>query len=276
MEFAPELLHQHIGGLRFVPHWRLLWTAAVFAVVAVWLIHAVARLCASLAARTKRRALLIAVGVAQLIVAAVAMISLWFEIGPPEERFVISATPVDVHGESYRALRIESASRRRGHHRPVIAWLERNVSGNTDRIRVRRAHSWPTLSGKYRLTLVRADVATLGAVIRHGRERVELTPNKAALAGSEPVVLHGVLNPGSESAQATPKADISIGNRRTLLPLDPEWQGETALVSLKESPVLVLRARKNIGVSLAAVGIGSLAAGLVLTLIGRLSKRSRP
>jgi hypothetical protein len=61
-----------------------------------------------------------------------------------------------------------------------------------------------------------------------------------------------------------------------MLPLDPEWQGETALVSLKEAPVLVLRARKNIGVSLAAVSIGALVASLVVALLHtQLAKRSR-
>jgi hypothetical protein len=276
LEFAPELLHHRFGGLSFVPRWRMLWTAAVFAAGALWLVHTLARACTLVFARTNRRTLLLGISIAQLLVAAGAMISLWFEIGPPEERFVVSATPVDVHGEAYRALRIESVSRRRGYHRPVVAWLERTLKDSTDRIRVRRGHSWPTLSGKYRLTLVRAEVATLGAVVRHGHERVELTPNKAALAGSDAIVLHGVVNPGTESARATPKADISIGTHRTLLPLDPEWQGETALVSLKEAPVLVLRARKNIGVSLAAVSIGSLVASLVVALIHtRLAKRAR-
>jgi len=44
--------------------------------------------------------------------------------------------------------------------------------------------------------------------------------------GSDTIQLNSIHDPEPESSVTVPKVDVSIGSRRELLPLDPEWTGE--------------------------------------------------
>lgn len=272
----PDFYQRHCFGLRLAPHWYTVWGVTLLATAAFWCIHSVILFSRALAIRTVRRSLWVVLGATQLAAAVATNLFVWLELGPGQERFVVSREPVEIHGETYRALRIEAMSRRRGRRRPVVAWLERKVGSINERLRVSHGQPWTTASGGYRITLDHAEVTTHGAIVRHGRQRVELTTNQPALAGSDTLVLHGVQNPGTDSATTTPKADISIGNERTLLPLDPEWTGEDALLGLKESPVLVLRAHKRVASLLALSGLGCLAFGSLMLVAARRLRRVTP
>jgi hypothetical protein len=276
LKFVPHIHHLHLGAYWLPTPWHTIWVFALLATVSVWCAHAVLELIHVVAAKTGSSALWLALAVPQAVLALAVGCCVWLEIRPSEERFLILDTPVDVHGESYRALRVEASSRIRGHRRPLVAWLERKVGATTDRIRAQRWQPWASASGTYRIALDRADMATHGVVLRHGREHVELATNQPVRSGADTLVLHGVQNPDSKSEQATPKADVSIGSHRVLLPLDPEWTGETALLGLKESPVLVLHVRKNVTSLLTALGIASCLGGIALMIQSAFrSSRSR-
>jgi hypothetical protein len=268
-KLAPGLHFRHCFGLRLAPHWGSLWLGALLTVLGLWCFQALILFIQTLAGRMAHRGFWLRLGTTQLLLAVAANLYFGFEFRRTVEYFVISSNPVDIHGERYSAVRIEAMSRRRGRHRPVVAWIERKIDSITDRLRVRHGSSWASVSGEYALSLDRAEVATRGAIVRHGRQRVELTTNQPALAGSDTLVLHGVQNPGTDSATATPKADVTIGGKRTLLPLDPEWTGENALLALKESPVLVLRVHKRIGLSLIVIGLTSVLMGVAMLLGSR-------
>ena len=266
-KIIPDFSHSHFGPYWLALYWRPLWVIAPLTAVFVWCAHGAIELGRVVTAKSGRRVLRLALVLPQLGVALTVGYYLWFEILPSEERFVVSANPTEVHGESYRALRVEAGSRRRKHRRPVVAWLERKEGTTSEQLRVRRGQPWASESGSYRLALDQADIETYGVVLRHGHDRVELVPNVPVLSGADTLILHGVQNPGPESAQATPKADVSIGSQRVLLPLDPEWTGETALLSLKESPVLVLLVHRNVEELLTALGVASFLAGVVLVIV---------
>jgi len=264
---VPDFSHSHFGSYWLALYWRPVWVIVVFTAVLVWCAHGAIRLGRVVSTKTGRRVLGLALILPQLGVALTVGYCLWFEIRNSDEHFVISASPTEVHGESYRALRVEASSRKRKHRRPIVAWLERTVGTTTEQLRVRRGQPWASESGAYRLALDHADIVTSGVILRHGRDRVELVPNIPVLSGTDTLILHDVQNPGTEFAQATPKADVSIGGQRVLLPLDPEWTGETALLSLKESPVLVLLVHRNVEKLLGALGVASLLAGMVFVIL---------
>lgn len=266
LKFDPHFHHLHLGAYWLPTPWHTIWVITLLATVGVWCAHAVLELIHVGAAKAGSSALWLAFAVPQLVLTLAVGFCVWLEIRPSEERFLILDTPVDIHGESYRALRVEAVSRTRRHRRPVVAWLERTVGTSTDRIRAQRWQPWASISGAYRIALDRADMAAHGVVLRHGREHVVLVTNQPVHSGADTLVLHGVQNPNPSSEQATPKADISIGSQRVLLPLDPEWTGETALLGLKESPVLVLHVRKNVTSLLTALGFASCLGGIVLMI----------
>jgi hypothetical protein len=70
-----------------------------------------------------------------------------------------------------------------------------------------------------------------------------------------------------------PQADVTIGSRRALLSLDPEWNGQSAFLGFKESPTVMLRVRRNLSASL---GAASLTLLLVSAILISVRARSAP
>jgi hypothetical protein len=189
---------------------------------------------------------------------------LWLEIRPAEEKFKITTQGTDVHGEYYRVLRVEARGRRPESRRPITAWLERRIGTVSERLRVNRRQSWATTSGTHQMAMDRAKVVNDSVILRHGHRRVELSSTKPVQDGSDTIQLNSIHDPEPESSVTVPKVDVSIGSRRELLPLDPEWTGENAFLGFKESPVLVLRVWRNLGNSLAVIAFTSLLLGAIL------------
>ena len=198
----------------------------------------------------------------------------WLDVRPPDEKFVVTAKGTDIHGESYRALRVEARGRRPGSRRQVTAWLERRVGAISERLRVNRSRSWASVFGTHQLAMDRANVVNDTVILRHGQRRVELSPAKPVQEGSDTILLQSIHDPEPESSVSVPKAEITINGRRELLPLDPEWTGENAFLGFKESPVLMLRVRRNLGNSLALVALASLLVSALLFWVVRGSSRS--
>jgi hypothetical protein len=120
----------------------------------------------------------------------------------------------------------------------------------------------------------RANVVNDAVIMRHGQRKIELSPAKPVQEGGDTILLHSIHDPEPESLVSVPKAEITIGSRRELLPLDPEWTGENAFLGFKESPVLVLRVRRNLGNSLAVVALASLLASAILFWVHARGSRS--
>ncbi len=266
-KFFPNAYNRHLGGWWAAPRWHTIWASALIIVVIAWCCHAVLRVGDSIADRVNRRVnsgSRLGLTVLQLGLALAFGAYVLFEVRPTEEKFVVTVKGTNIYGESYRVLRVEARGRRPGSRRPVTAWLERSVGAITGRLRVSRSQSWASLSGTHQLVMDRANVVSDSVILRHGHQRLELSPSKPGHDGKDTIVLNSIRDPEPESSVSVPKADITIGSRRELLPLDPEWTGENAFLGFKESPVLVLRVRRNLANSLAVVALASLLASAVL------------
>ena len=259
----PNFYFHHLGGWWSAPRWHTVWVGALIVVVFAWCCHAILNVRDSVSNRAnpvansgpRMRSTILHLGWVLALGAYV-----WLEVRPPDEKFVITAKGTDVHGEIYRVLRVEARGRRPGSRRPITAWLERQLGAAAERLRVNRSQTWAAISGTHQLAMDRANVVNDSVILRHGHERVELSPAKPVQQGGETIQLNSIRDP----EDTVPKADVTIGGRRELLPLDPEWTGENAFLGFKESPVLVLRVWRNLGSSLAVVGLASLLAGAIL------------
>jgi hypothetical protein len=263
----PNFYLRHLGGWWSAPRWHTAWAGALIVAVVVWGCHAMLSIRDSVSSResppvSSARRLGFTILQAGWVLAL--GVYLWLEVRPAEEKFQITAKGTDIHGETYRVLRIEARGRRPGSRRPVTAWLERRVGAASERLRVSRRQSWAAASGTYQLAMDRANVVNDSVIMRHGHRRVELSPSKPVLDGNDTIQLNAIRDPEPESSVTVPRADISIGDRRELLPLDPEWTGENAFLGFKESPVLVLRVWRNLGNSLAILALASLLLGASL------------
>ena len=275
-KLVPNFYVHHLGGSWTAPRWHTIWVGALIVVLLAWIAHAMLRVHHSVSNRANvptNSHSRMGLAILHMVWVLALGVYAWLVVRAPEEKFLITAKGTDVHGETYRVLRVEARGRRPGSRRPVTAWLERRVGAISERLRVNRSQAWAALSGSHQLGMDRAKVVNDGVILRHGNLRVELSPAKPVQDGSDTIQLNSIRDPEPESSVTVPKADVTIGGRRELLPLDPEWTGEDAFLGFKESPVLVLRVWRNPGSSLAAVALASLLVGTAL-LWGHLRGKS--
>ena len=236
--------------------------------VLAWCCHALLRAVDAVASRVNHRRSAdqgLWLAISHLIWVMALGTYVWVEVRQSEERFVVTAHGTEIHGESYRVLRLEARGRRPGSRRPVTAWLERRAGALSERLRVNRNQSWASVSGLYQLGMDRANVVNDSVILRHGHRRVELSPTQPVRDGIDSIQLNSIRDPEPESSVSVPKADVTIGGRRELLPLDPEWTGENAFLGFKESPVLTLRVRRNLATSLGVAALSSLLVSALLS-----------
>ena len=274
---VPNFYFHHLGGWWRAPRWHTIWVGTLIVALLAWIVHAMLRVHdsvsnrANFSANSSSRMVLAILHVGWVLALGVYV---WLVVRAPEEKFLITAKGTDVHGETYRVLRVEARGRRPGSRRPITAWLERRVGAISERLRVNRSQTWAAISGTHQLAMDRANVVNDSVILRHGQARVELSPAKPVQEGSDTIQLNSIRDPEPESSVTVPKADVTIGGRRELLPLDPEWTGQDAFLGFKESPVLVLRVWRNLGSSLAVIALTSLLAGAIL-FWGHMRRRSR-
>jgi hypothetical protein len=273
----PDVGNRHLGGWSSAPRWHTIWVGALIVAVVAWCVHSVAHLRFSVADRVNRKvnsASRLWTTILQLGWVLALGVFLWLEVRSSDERFVVTANGTDIHGVTYRAVRVEARGRRPGSRRPITAWLERQVGAVTERLRVNRSHWWSSLSGTHQLTMDRANVANKTVILRHGHQRFELSSAHPVQDGSDTIQLNAIRDPDPESSVSVPKVDVTINGRRELLPLDPEWTGENAFLGFKESPVLVLLVRRNLWTSLAVIALASLLVGAIVFWVHARSSRS--
>jgi hypothetical protein len=244
---VPKFYRIHVGGFRWAPHGHTVWAYVLVAVMAAWLGHAVLRLRDEIArARRDLRSgsrWWVALATAQMGLVLALGAYVWLVVRPPEEEFVVTAQGTDIHGESYRAIQVETGGRTHQPRRPVVAWLERRVGAVSEKLRTERGLWWDSVTGSHQMALARADVATDGVIVRHGNRRVVLR-------------------------QAKPE---EVG-----LPLDPEWAGPNAFLGPNESPVVLVRVHRNLRAPLLAAVLTVLLVGaLLLWMHARRTSRER-
>jgi hypothetical protein len=267
VRLVPGFYHHHFGGWWSAPRWHTLWVDALLAVVVVWCWHSALRCYDSMAHPTNHRQssrwwlgpIWLQMG---LVLAFGAFV--WLQLRPPEQEFVVTEKGVDIHGESYRAIRIESGGREHHAPRPTVAWLERRVGAASERLRAERGKWWTSVPGSYQLAVARAEVAIDGVILRHGHRHVVVTQSKPEESGLVRLLLHGIHSPDSEPSVHVHHADVTIGDQRSQLPFDPEWAGENAFLGNKESPVLLVRVHRDLGTSLAGAALGLLLVSCIL------------
>jgi hypothetical protein len=262
--FAPNLYHRHLSVQGWAPRWHSLWVSVLFIAMFVWCALCAVRLRDAFAERRRgsKGSLPFAVVRAAWVLALGAFV--WLFVAAPSEQFVVTAQGVMIHGEFYRALRIERNDQASRSAPPVAAWLERRVGATTETIRVLRGKWWPSRVGSYRLAMARNQMATEGVVFRHGRERVALAVDKPTQRGLMTLLLRAIHYHHHDAAEHVHDAEVEIDGKKKVLPLDPEWAGEDAFLGMKESPVVVLRVHRILTVPLAILAVVLLAAGAAL------------
>jgi hypothetical protein len=268
LQSVPKFYRVHVGGVRWAPHWHTVWAYLLVAVMAVWLGHAVLRLRDEIArAGRDRRAgsrFWVALAAAQMGLVFALGAYVWLVVRPAEEEFVVTAHGTDIHGESYRAVRVDTSGRERQPRRPGAAWLERRVGAASERLRTERGLWWDSVTGSHQMAMARTDIVADGVIVRHGDRRVVLKQAQPEHVGSDTLSLRAVPDPGAEPSSRPPQADVTIGQQRSLLPLDPEWAGPTAFLGPNESPVVLVRVHRNLRAPLSAAVLTVLLVGAML------------
>jgi hypothetical protein len=265
---VPDFFRYRLWGSWLAPQWHTVWGCSLFAIVAIWCLHAVLRLIDLVlhreAVRNHRRfeftLVLAQLGFALCLGSYVAVV-----VDSPEEEFVVTDKGTTIHGEFYRALRVERSNLREASRRlNVVVWLERRVGTVSSELRLNRGAFWVSATGTHLLVVARARLNTDGAILRHGNRRVTLVTEKPVKEGGATLLLHRLLHFGHAHHTQAPRAELKIGSQETLVPLDPEWAGESALLGLKESPVVLLRAHRNLFLPLMVWATASLFVSAIL------------
>jgi hypothetical protein len=143
-------------------------------------------------------------------------------------------------------------------------WLERRVGSRTTQFRIERGTFWSSLTGSYHFVIARTRLTTDRAILRRGREHVEISTKTPLKDGLRTFFLRNLLDGPHDNDKPVPHAELKSKNERTVVPLDPEWAGENALLGLKESPSLVLRAHRNLTLPLGGVALVMLLVSLIV------------
>jgi len=272
LELVPDFYRYRLWNSWSAPRWHTAWVYVLLAVVAVWCLHAILHLHDSVKnpvkppAKSRSR---LGVAVAQLGLVLAFGTYVWLVVGTPAETFLVTEKGTDIHGEFYRALRIEPGSREETPPRRTAVWLERRVGTVSDQFRVERGRFWASVAGTHQLVLARVDMSTDVAVLRRGHEQVELSTAKPLKEGEDTLLFQG-----HEHSDRVPHAELKSSGRATPLPLDPEWAGENAFLGLKESPVFLLRVHRNLAMQLAVIAAALLLGAILLLWHGRSAARS--
>jgi len=264
--FAPNFHHRHVAGFWLAPRWQGVWSFVLLVAIAFWCIHSALRLREAFKNRKGRArgsagkelglALARVLGVAALGAYA------WFVIAAPAEEFIVTAQGIAIHGEQYRALRVEPRTPELRSWQSPAAWLERRVGTHVEKMRVERGRWWPSGVGSYELAMARARMSADGAVFRHGGERVTLKEDRETKQGFLTYFLRAIHRRRHRTANEVQGAEVVIGGQKHVLPLDPEWAGQDAFLGMKESPVILLRVHKKLTLELSI-----LAAVLLITAV---------
>ncbi len=247
--------------------WHSLWVLVLFGVATLWCGHALLELRGAFKRRGgPRRSGRI--GLWQALVQLGAVVALWAYlwrvVGAPPEEFLVTPQGADIHGESYRALRVQLGEPESKPPRGAVAWLERRVGAESEQMRLERGHFWPSRTAGYQLVVARATLSTVGAIMRVGGRRVELMTDKPTRRGPVKLLLQGLRYLRRDRSQRVPQAELKVDGKQKVIPLDPEWAGEQAFLGLKEAPVVLLRVYRNHSLSLGATAVALLLLGAAL------------
>lgn len=267
-KMVPRFYRQRLWSSWSAPDWHAAWVTLLLAVVVVWCMHAVLFLREAVGARVERPTngrWRFGLATAQLGLALALGTYVCAVIRPPEEEFVVTEQGTDIHGEFYRALRVEASSRERSSPRPTVVWLERRRGAVSEQFRVVRGSYWTLATGTHQVAVARATMTADGAFLRHGRQQVALSVARPWKNGLETLLLQGFRrHHGQNQGTSVSHAEVKISNEQKALPLDPEWAGENAFLGLKESPVFLLRAHRSLGAPLAFIAAALALAGVML------------
>ena len=278
--FAPNFDHRHATALVGAPRWHSVWIFVLLVVVSLWCVQNIASLRVAFARKKHARAALKCELALRTVVttSVVALgVYVWFVVASPSEQFEVTAQGTNIHGEFYRALRIETEPATRRGRQPVAVWLERRIGTVTDRIRVERGKWWPSRVAGYELALARGRLISEGSVFRQGRQKVTLNVDQPVQHGVLTLLLRALRHLGHDALRELHRAELEVNGKRTSLALDPEWAGDSAFLGQKETPVVVLRVHRSLSGPLAGLAIVLLGVGVGLWRFeSRLAARSQP
>ncbi len=262
--FAPNLYHRHLSAHGWAPRWHSLWVLVLFVAILIWCALCAVRLHNAFIDRRRgsKGSLRFAFMRAAWVLALGCYV--WLFVAAPSEQFVVTTQGVMIHGEFYRALRIEPNDRASRLAQPVAVWLERRIGSATETIRVERGKWWPSRIGSYRLAMARNHMAPEWVVFRHGHERVALAVDKPTQHGLMTLLLKAIHYHYHDAAEHVHDAEVEIDGKKKRLALDAEWAGEDAFLGMKESPVVVLRVHRVLVLPLAILAVVLLTGGAAL------------
>jgi len=277
--YAPNFHHRRVPWLWGGPGWHALWVFVLLVAFAFWCAHLIACLRAAWIGREPRGPFS-----TRLFGAFAALAALVLALGTYagivvahfSEEFRVTPKVTDIHGESYRVLRIERAPGADRAQQAPVAWLERKVGSATEQLRVERGVWWSSRTANYELALARAHLMPEGAVFRYGDQTLTLDVAQPKKRGLLTFLLRGLHHHSRNGKAEVDKAELEVAGKKELVPLDPEWAGETAFLGMHEVPVVLLRVHQNRAEPLALLAFMLLVLGLGLSkLESRLRWGSR-
>jgi len=276
---VPNIYRYRLWWSWSAPRWHTVWVDLLLTTVAIWTLSSALRLLRTIDLEwlhSLRRRMMPWLAVTEFAFAVSLVVYVWLVLRPLGEVFVVTTESVSIHGESYRALRLELDANGGMRRRSPVAWLERKAGAATDRLRLERGRYFSSLNGDFQLVMTRADATIGGAIVRHGGAHVTLAADAPVKAGLVTLLLRAFHHHMPEHTERVSHVEIDVAGKRTVLPLDPEWAGENAFLGREESPKVLLRVHRNHRRALAGLALATLLLGLLLIAELRRSQRSAP
>ena len=276
---VPNIYRYRLWWSWSAPRWHTVWVDLLLTTVAIWTLSSALRVRRTISREwllSLRRKLMPWLFVTEFAFALSIAVYVWLVLRPFGEVFVVTTGSVSIHGESYRAIRLEPETSGGMRHRAPVAWLERKAGTATDRLRLERGRYFSSLNGDFQLVMTRADATIGGAIVRHGGAHVTLAADTPVKAGLVTLLLRAFHHHMPEHTERVSHVEIDVAGKRTVLPLDPEWAGENAFLGREESPKVLLRVHRNHRRALAGLALATLLLGLLLIAELRRSQRSAP
>jgi len=240
----PELYRFRLYNDWSAPRWHSVAVAILLVLHGLLVVHLIARVARF--ERARRRTLGFVLTVTQLALTVVSAVFVAWIVRPLPEEYVVGETPTEIHGESYRVLRIEPGDREATPPKRTQIWLERKANGKTSQVKVGRRRYWASECAPYDLSIARAELTSKGVIVRRGTERIVLEADRPHRERDRTLRWRGTGPNGSRSSGRIPTAELEIGGTETTLPFDPEWAGQHTVLGHDETPVCVMRVHRNL------------------------------
>lgn len=274
---APQLYQGlAMDDLRFFfapARWQHVWLYGLMVSLGLWALSALVCTWDSVASRIRRRVTRPSAYGAPLlhVTFVLALVAhLWGGLRTTTDQHMIAASGTEIRGETYRAVDLQADFHPNGMPKAIRASIERTSQAGTETLWLGYNEPLTSSWGAHELLMGQADTMPDGLLLRHKGERVVLRGGAPAVAAGDTIVLVQFHDPRRSPSLRVPVVDVQIGDRREMLPLDPESTAETVFLGANEAPMVTVLERNNPSVPLVLVVSVLLAMGVALVAWERM------